>query len=275
MKKLQGVQKLIATGTIVGCAAGGLFAVGGVVAGAQAQQVEFASVSDDRRHEMTPAEFMASQNADAEIARGSTPATTPSTQPAAASSTTTAPPATTSTAPSTTAAPTTTTAAPSTTAPPAPTTTAAPATTAPTTAAPTTTTTAPRATSPEAGTFDPACETRLVELMNAERADAGMGSITHDVRGQRVARRWTNHMKTTSKLAHNPKFGEDLTAEGIRWSGAAENVAYNYTPDDTHRALMASPGHRANIMNPDYTGVGVGCSYDDDGVLWVTQNFWY
>jgi uncharacterized protein YkwD len=39
-----------------------------------------------------------------------------------------------------------------------------------------------------------------------------------------------------------------------------------------HRALVASPGHYANLVNPDLTHVGVGIHLQGDGV-YVTQVF--
>lgn len=51
-----------------------------------------------------------------------------------------------------------------------------------------------------------------------------------------------------------------------------ENVAYNTTVTAVHRSLMNSPGHRANILNPKWRGVGVGI-VKSGGYLWVTEIF--
>jgi uncharacterized protein YkwD len=63
-----------------------------------------------------------------------------------------------------------------------------------------------------------------------------------------------------------------LAATGARFGSAAENVADGSTPDEIHGALMRSPGHRANIMSPDYNSVGVGV-VETHGRLFVTQDF--
>jgi uncharacterized protein YkwD len=56
------------------------------------------------------------------------------------------------------------------------------------------------------------------------------------------------------------------------WSAIGENIAYNVTVRRAHRALMASPGHRANILDPRMRRVGVGV-VERHGRLWVTEIF--
>jgi uncharacterized protein YkwD len=66
-----------------------------------------------------------------------------------------------------------------------------------------------------------------------------------------------------------------LDALGISFSGSAENLAWmNGTTDplvaasNLHNQLMSSPGHRANILNPQYTRVGVGSWHTSSGQTW-------
>lgn len=73
-------------------------------------------------------------------------------------------------------------------------------------------------------------------------------------------------LKSNDMLAHN--YFEHVSPDGTQpwhWIDAAgykylsvgENLALNYfTADSAHTALMGSPGHRANILNPDFTEVG-------------------
>jgi uncharacterized protein YkwD len=56
------------------------------------------------------------------------------------------------------------------------------------------------------------------------------------------------------------------------WSRIGENIAFNSTVRRAHRALMASPGHRANILDPRMRRVGVGI-VERGGELWVTEVF--
>ena len=45
---------------------------------------------------------------------------------------------------------------------------------------------------------------------------------------------------------------------GIQYGYAGENLAGNQSVEKAHEALMASPGHRQNILNPNYTHIGIG-----------------
>jgi uncharacterized protein YkwD len=58
---------------------------------------------------------------------------------------------------------------------------------------------------------------------------------------------------------------------GIGYKSAAENIAKGYsTPKAVVDGWMNSSGHRANILNPSFTHIGVG--YVKDGNIW-TQMF--
>lgn len=57
---------------------------------------------------------------------------------------------------------------------------------------------------------------------------------------------------------------------GLAW---AENVASGQQPNQVVAAWMNSPGHRANILNPRYTEIGVGFARDASGRSYFTQNF--
>jgi hypothetical protein len=65
---------------------------------------------------------------------------------------------------------------------------------------------------------------------------------------------------------------ERLGATGARFTVAAENVARTEFLEDVHLALMASSGHRANILNAGYNAVGIGV-IEEKGRIYVTQDF--
>jgi hypothetical protein len=59
------------------------------------------------------------------------------------------------------------------------------------------------------------------------------------------------------------------------WTAIAENIAAGYpTPEAVVQGWMSSPGHRANLLSPRYTEIGIGLvkSSDRFGTFW-TQNF--
>lgn len=62
---------------------------------------------------------------------------------------------------------------------------------------------------------------------------------------------------------------------GAKYSGAGENIAYRQkTPQEVVNAWMNSPGHRANIMNGNFTTIGVGC-YKSGNTYYWSQFFTY
>ena len=151
------------------------------------------------------------------------------------------------------------------------TTTQRPATT--TTQRPATTTTQ-RPTTTQSATVQ--AEQRFVQLINQERAAAGLRALVVDVDIRAVARSWSEEMSdgaegcSTGRLRHNPSYTSQIPRG---WTRAAENVGCGQSVDSLHRLLMSSSGHRANILGRDFTDVGVGVSFDAAGDMWVTQNF--
>lgn len=169
-------------------------------------------------------------------------------------------PPTTTTAPPTTQPPSTTakvtTARPKTTA--APTTTAAPATAA--TPAPTTAPT----TSRLVGFFNDSYERRVVELVNAERANHGLAPLSLNSSLAQSAR--VRAKEITSSFGHTRPNGKRFSsAISIGFCGAGENIAAGQmSPESVVNSWMNSDGHRKNILSPDFRLIGVGCYYDED-----------
>lgn len=123
---------------------------------------------------------------------------------------------------------------------------------------------------------DAQAERRLVELINRERAQAGLPGLAVQLDMQAVADRWSGMMVDRgsrcelASLRHNPDYAREMP-DG--WSLLAENVACGMTVDPIHQSLMASPGHRANILDGAFTHIGVGVAIAADGAMWVTQDF--
>ncbi|MFH9862970.1 CAP domain-containing protein, partial [Streptomyces sp. NPDC017202] len=202
-------------------------------------------------------------------ARTAKPTATPS--PSASVSPTT-PPATAAPAPDRPQAP-----AAGTPAPPAPATTAAPRPPAP---PPSATTAAPRppaGTAPAAGTATPASDavTRVVALVNSERAKAGCSPVTPNAKLAQAARAHSADMASHHTMSHTGSDGSDpgrrITRAGYLWSTYGENVAYGYsTPEQVMAGWMASAGHRHNILDCAFKEIGVGLAQPGD--YW-TQDF--
>ena len=110
---------------------------------------------------------------------------------------------------------------------------------------------------------------RSYELVNAARAQAGLPLLGLTDEANRVATDWAFRMAGDAQLKHNP----DLSAQLHGWSLVAENVGVGADSDQLQGAFMASPGHRANILRPEVSVVGLGAVRSQDGRLWVVQVF--
>lgn len=115
---------------------------------------------------------------------------------------------------------------------------------------------------------DSGVEARFVQLINAERAKAGLPAlrVADDLIG--VGRRHAVRMAEQDHLHHNPNLGSDVKG----WDKVGENVGRGPDIDRVHAAFMASEGHRRNILDPEWTEVGVGVEMVEGG-LWVTELF--
>jgi hypothetical protein len=111
-------------------------------------------------------------------------------------------------------------------------------------------------------------EREFIALANIERAKAGVGALTERSDIRTVARSWSLVMADRTQLGHNPSFSQQITG----WQRVSENVGRGPSVASLHQALMASEGHRRNILDERMTEVGVGVVIRD-GRVWVTQNF--
>lgn len=115
-----------------------------------------------------------------------------------------------------------------------------------------------------------ASSAELYDLVNQERAAAGLPLLARDSRIDAVAQRWSASMAASGELAHNPSYSTQIPTG---WRSAAENVGTGPDTRAVHRALMESAGHRANILDRDFTSIGIGVATDSRGTVWITQNF--
>ena len=109
---------------------------------------------------------------------------------------------------------------------------------------------------------DPASEDRMLLLLNGERVSRGLRPLVMDEQLRAVARAHSAEMFRLGYFAHNsPVTGspaDRLQHSGLSFTLGGENLAYAPTVEVAHQGLMASPAHRANILEPGYTRVGVG-----------------
>jgi len=119
-----------------------------------------------------------------------------------------------------------------------------------------------------------ALEQSAFQQVNAYRARQRLPALRWD---ERLAQQARQHSQTmlNSGLGH-AGFEQRLAASGLRWSAAAENVAYSHgVPEPATRAFqdwLGSPGHRRNLEGP-YTLTGIGAARNARGEVTFTQIF--
>ncbi len=118
-------------------------------------------------------------------------------------------------------------------------------------------------------------EREVIRLVNEIRTSRGLPALKEDWELSRVARYKSQDMKDKKYFSHtSPTYGspfEMMKKFGIKYRAAAENIAKGQrTPQEVVNAWMNSSGHRANILNAQYTKIGVG--YVASGNYW-TQMF--
>jgi hypothetical protein len=113
-------------------------------------------------------------------------------------------------------------------------------------------------------------EADFVSRINAERTSRGLGALATDSELTTIARRWSGKMAAANQLSHNPNLSKEVTQD---WEKLGENVGVGGSVADIHVAFMNSPAHRANILDPAFTHVGVGVVDGADGRIWVTEVF--
>ncbi|UQW96209.1 CAP domain-containing protein [Rummeliibacillus sp. G93] len=117
-------------------------------------------------------------------------------------------------------------------------------------------------------------EKQVITLTNAERAKEGLPALQADTKLMGSAKAKSKDMADKNYFDHtSPTYGspfDQMKSLGITYKSAGENIAKGQkTPEEVVKAWMNSEGHRANIMNKNYTHIGVG--YDAKGNVWTQQ----
>jgi uncharacterized protein YkwD len=120
-------------------------------------------------------------------------------------------------------------------------------------------------------------ESQMIVLVNKERTERGLTALAFDPILRDVGRGHSADMFKRGYFAHTSPEGQNVADRvekaGITYEVVGENLAYAPSLSLAHTGLMNSPGHKANILSPDYHKVGIGI--EDGGVygLMVTQVF--
>jgi len=121
---------------------------------------------------------------------------------------------------------------------------------------------------------DPASAQQLFQLLNRDRAQAGLPPLAWDDGLAAAALQHAQLMADRNQLTHQfrgePPLERRLAAVTLDLAG--ENVAIDVSIPKANTGLMNSPPHRANILSHDFNAVGIGIVWSGAQV-WVAQDF--
>ncbi len=123
-----------------------------------------------------------------------------------------------------------------------------------------------------------AIEHQVIQLVNQERAKAGLKALRPNWQLSRVARHKSQNMRDHHYFSHtSPTYGSPFTMiknYGISFKAAGENIAMGQTTaKQVMNSWMNSSGHRQNILNSNFTEIGVGYAEGGSGRYYWTQMF--
>ncbi|WP_018117706.1 CAP domain-containing protein [Corynebacterium mastitidis] len=101
----------------------------------------------------------------------------------------------------------------------------------------------------------------IVDLTNQARADHGLDPLTVNASLAEESAQWAKTMSTTGMFDH----AEGDFSENIHFLGTTASA------EEIVKDWMESDGHRANILDPEITEIGVGVSHESNGTYSVQR----
>jgi len=136
----------------------------------------------------------------------------------------------------------------------------------------TTTTSSTSTTTTTVSSFDVGgAERSFANRINTLREAEGLSPLAWDGSLASAGRSWSQQMVDGVACSHNGSLASQV---GGGWTKLAENLACNApSVGSAHSALVGSSSHYANMVDPDFTHIGVGVAVDAEGDIWATQVF--
>lgn len=120
----------------------------------------------------------------------------------------------------------------------------------------------------------------FLEAANKIRKHAGLPPLERDEKLERIARAHTRDMAESRYFAHqSPTQGsthERMRRAGFPFPRYGENIGRARSAEEIHALWLRSPGHRANLLDPTFSHVGIGVYVDKSSsppVVIATQEF--
>src|SRR3954463_2132211 len=125
-----------------------------------------------------------------------------------------------------------------------------------------------------------ATESRIFDLINAERVRRGIPALAYNPQLDQMAKIQAAQMATFQKMAHvlpgaeMPALADRAHRVGYDYGHIAENVALGYpSAEAVVEGWMTSKGHRENILDRDVIETGIGMARSSAGGLYYCQVF--
>jgi hypothetical protein len=109
----------------------------------------------------------------------------------------------------------------------------------------------------------------LTSMTNADRVSRGLKALSTASDLQSFAQQRADEMAKSKRLAHTTGLGSKVSG----WQRLGENVGRGPTLQEIQTAFMNSPSHRENILDRDFTQLGVGVTFDGNQHLYVAVIF--
>ncbi|MEL7568726.1 MAG: CAP domain-containing protein [Dehalobacterium sp.] len=120
-------------------------------------------------------------------------------------------------------------------------------------------------------------EEKMINLINAERRFYGLQPLEVNMRLVKTARIKSRDMLYKNYFSHfSPGYGAPyrlMEIMRVPYKIIGENLASISSVEEAHLGLMNSPGHRVNILNPNFTQLGVGVANGGPNGKLFTQHF--
>lgn len=110
--------------------------------------------------------------------------------------------------------------------------------------------------------IDEAAERAMLTMVNEEREKRGFKKLVVSSKLRELSRVYAKDMFARGYFSHYNPEGQSsfdrMEKANISFSAAGENLALAPNVELAHQGLMNSPGHKANILSPDFGKVGIG-----------------
>jgi uncharacterized protein YkwD len=120
-------------------------------------------------------------------------------------------------------------------------------------------------------------EKTLFEAANRERASQHLKALQWDPALAAAARQHASRMARHNELSHQfpdePSLQERVRGAGVHYSAIAENVGEGPSAESIHSQWMHSPAHRANLLDPDLSAIGIAAVPGQGDMLFAVEDF--